>query len=230
MAAACFNASLGIFTFMIIFLVTPSTGEEYPLKSDRMGRIAGVSYVNLRSGPGISYPPITILNKGEVVKVEMLDGRWYRVSVPHRGSGYIYAEFLQLINGEEIEIAQSPPGQQTTKISGKEALKERAQEPIQLSTTKTPVNDLDQVPVVEPNGREQTPALRPKEIKGFLHPSLDRGKPTGNPLRFNGSLEGSIGIILLWILVPFCIFVLGWICGGNYYRRLDRIERTRLRF
>ena len=215
---------------MIFLLVTPSTGAEKPLKSDRMGRITGVSHVNLRSGPGISHPPITILNNGEVVNVERLEGSWYHVSVPHRGSGYIYEEFLQLITSEVIETAQSPPSQQTTQISDEETSKEQAQEPSQLSMAKTPVNDPDRVPVVEPNGREQTPALRPQEIKALPSPSLRRSKPTGIPLHFNESFRGSIWDNVLWILVPLCIFVLGWICGGNYYRRHDRLERTKLRF
>lgn len=36
--------------------------------------------------------------------------------------------------------------------------------------------------------------------------------------------------VLWWVGGAVCIFVLGFICGGNYYLRRDRIRRNRLRF
>jgi uncharacterized protein YraI len=33
-----------------------------------------------------------------------------------------------------------------------------------------------------------------------------------------------------WLGTALCIFILGWICGGNFYLRRDRIRRKKLRF
>ncbi len=36
--------------------------------------------------------------------------------------------------------------------------------------------------------------------------------------------------IFLWVGGALCFFILGWICGGNYYLRRDRLKRTKLHF
>jgi hypothetical protein len=34
---------------------------------------------------------------------------------------------------------------------------------------------------------------------------------------------------LRWLGAALCIFILGWICGGNFYLRRDRIKRAKIR-
>lgn len=57
-----------------------------------------------------------------------------------------------------------------------------------------------------------------------------RQKPKGRPMPIIKVLEGKEWEILWWLGVALCIFIIGWICGGNYYLYRDRIKRTKLRF
>jgi len=279
-AAACVNASLSILPLTLFLLVIPLGSEEKTELRDRRGRVAGASHVNLRSGPGISHPPITILNNGETVKVEKLEGSWYRVSLPQGVSGYIYAEFLQFFNGEPSEGTQVTLSQQGIDVSSEETLQERvpeapqvtlsqqgidlsseetlqerlpeapqvtlSQQGIDLSSEETlqerlpeapqvaaaikPEYAKESLPTTEPGNREETPAQLHVETEISPTPSQETEIPTGNPIRANQSVYTSLWNFTRWILVPLCIFVLGWIVGGNYYLRRDRIERTKLRF
>ena len=43
-------------------------------------------------------------------------------------------------------------------------------------------------------------------------------------------LEGRGWEVLWWLGIGLCIFIIGWICGGHYYLRRDRIKRSKLRF
>ena len=43
-------------------------------------------------------------------------------------------------------------------------------------------------------------------------------------------LEGHETELLVAVAIALAFFVIGWICGGNYYVRRDRRRRTRLRF
>ncbi len=52
----------------------------------------------------------------------------------------------------------------------------------------------------------------------------------GKPLPVVRVLEGREGDILWWLAAALCVFIVGWICGGNYYLRRDRIRRNRLHF
>jgi uncharacterized protein YraI len=54
--------------------------------------------------------------------------------------------------------------------------------------------------------------------------------PKGRPLPIIKVLEGREGDLLGWFGLALCVFILGWICGGNYYLRRDRIKRTKIRF
>lgn len=52
----------------------------------------------------------------------------------------------------------------------------------------------------------------------------------GKPLPVVRVLEGKEGDILWWLATALCIFIVGWICGGNYYLRRDRMRRKKLHF
>ena len=98
MAAACLNASLGFLSLTLLLTLVPSTSHALTETATRKARVAGASHVNLRSGPGISFPPVTILKNGEEVEVEKLEGGiWYRVSLPDGLRGYVYAELIHFL-------------------------------------------------------------------------------------------------------------------------------------
>lgn len=54
--------------------------------------------------------------------------------------------------------------------------------------------------------------------------------PKGQPLPIIKVLEGREWDLLGWFGLALCVFILGWICGGNYYLRRDRIKRTKIHF
>ncbi|TAJ87194.1 hypothetical protein EPO44_15655 [bacterium] len=60
-------------------------------------------------------------------------------------------------------------------------------------------------------------------------PRLER-ESKGKPLPVVKVLEGKEREILWWLGAALCIFVIGWVCGGNYYLRRDRIRRRKLHF
>jgi uncharacterized protein YgiM (DUF1202 family) len=52
----------------------------------------------------------------------------------------------------------------------------------------------------------------------------------GKPWPVVRAIEGREWEIFRWLLAALCIFIIGWICGGNYYLRRDRAKRTKLHF
>jgi hypothetical protein len=43
-------------------------------------------------------------------------------------------------------------------------------------------------------------------------------------------LEGRENELMIAAAVAAAFFFIGWICGGNYYLRRDRKQRTKIRF
>jgi hypothetical protein len=43
-------------------------------------------------------------------------------------------------------------------------------------------------------------------------------------------LEGRESDLLVWLSIAVVFFMIGWIFGGNYYLRRDRVRRRKLRF
>ena len=69
-----------------------------------------------------------------------------------------------------------------------------------------------------------------KDLQVLLTPEVERQTPKGKPLTIIELLEGKEWTILSWFGMALCIFIIGWICGGNYYLRRDQINRTKLHF
>lgn len=155
----------------------------------RKGRIQGESYVNCRSGPGISFDPIAVLRKGQEVHVVGEERGWYRVSLPGGQEGYIDKRFILLLGQQEVTRAPR---------------REEA--------------------VTEPDREE------PKDSEVTSSPPSERRVVRGRRIPLILLLEGKKWEILRWLGVFVCIFVLGWICGGSYYLRRERAQRSRLRF
>lgn len=122
MAAACLNASLGIISLTLLFTLIPSSSQVSTETTEGRARVAGASHVNLRSGPGISHPPVTILKNGEEVTVEKLEGSWYRISLADGLRGYVYAELIHFLpeqaeQGQEQTAAPATPPTPTIEVS-----------------------------------------------------------------------------------------------------------------
>lgn len=61
-------------------------------------------------------------------------------------------------------------------------------------------------------------------------PELAAQVRKGQPLPVIKVLEGKEWEVMGWLGVALCIFILGWVCGGNYYLRRDRVKRSKVHF
>ncbi len=177
---------LALLSFTLLLLVL-LPGDATAEATGERGEIQGESYVNLRSGPGLSRPSRAVLRKGVEVTVEREERNWYLVSLSDGRSGYVYKPFVRLLGVEEIKPA--------LEGAGAERVVER---------------------------EKDSPRSSPKRV--------ERQPPKGKSMPIITVIEGKEWEILLWFVVALGIFLVGWICGGNYYLRRDRIKRTKLRF
>ncbi len=74
-----------------------------------------------------------------------------------------------------------------------------------------------------------TPSQAPKPLPAAATPAEPNAPPAKSPSLLQ-LLEGRERDVMLWAAIAATFFFLGWICGGNYYVRRDRVKRTRLRF
>ncbi len=234
MAAACLNASLGVISLTLLFTLTPSTRQVLTETTERRATVAGASHVNLRSGPGISYPSVTILKNGEEVKVERLEGSWYRVSLPDGLRGYVYAELIHFLPEkaeQEQTAAPATPPTPIIEVSLAGSTQQRQPETVKPEPVVEQPEEVLPTPIVaQVKVQVEKPPASPPEFESSppkTQAVVPRKIETSVPVKAS---QGRGWEIVSWILVPSCIFVLGWILGGNYYLRRDRIERTKLRF
>ena len=168
---------LGFLSFILLSFVFPA-GAGAEDAAGKEGKITGQSFVNLRSGPDLTYPSTAVLKEGTEVVVEREEAPWYLVSLRDGRRGYVHKQFIRLLGDA---------GRREVPSSG-------------------------------------SPGEGEKEKRA--HPPA----PQAGAMALLKVLEGREREILWWFGLGLCVFILGWICGGNYYRRRDRIRRTRLRF
>jgi len=233
-AAACLNAILGFLSLTLLFTLTPSKSQALTEMTVRRGRVAGASHVNLRSGPDISYPPVTIIKNGEEVNVEKLEGNWYRISLPDGSRGYVYADLIHFLPEkaeQELSVAPVIPPTPTREVFLEDSTPKPQPETVTLEPMVEQPDEILPTPIVaQAEDLVEKIAASPPEIESFppkTEAVVPRKIETTVPVK--GS-QAQLWEIFGWIIVPSCIFVLGWILGGNYYLRRDRIERTKLRF
>ena len=152
--------------------------------------------------------PIKILRIGEEVDVERLEGSWYRVSLPDGKSGYVYKPLVYLSGHEEAESIQAgnAPGQEHGVSKG-----------IAVKGTNG----------AEGKSRSRAPR---RQIEFSQTNPVEKDSPKDNPPLTMGIGQERLLVIVIWITAALCIFILGWILGGNYYLRRDRIYRSKLHF
>ncbi|MFQ5916566.1 MAG: SH3 domain-containing protein [Candidatus Binatia bacterium] len=199
---------ISIFPHILFISLALVSGENLADPKAKKGKITGASHVNLRSGPGISHPPIKILRIGAEVDVERLEGSWYRVSLPDGKRGYVYKPLVYLAEHEEGESVKV--GNATGQEPGV---------PKEIAATDT-------------NSTEEKGHFAvPRRQKELSHTNLvEKEIPKDNPPLTMGIGPGQVLVIAMWITAALCIFILGWILGGNYYLRRDRINRSKLHF
>ena len=248
----------GILPHILFFSLVLLSRDGLTDLKEKKGEIVGASHVNLRSGPGISHPPTKILRIGEEVAVERLEGSWYRVSLPDGMRGYVYEAFIYLLSRPEIKFAKEDPATAQVKQAAEESATEQPTEAAReesASDQETEVARKNSVAERVREGAEEQPFAQEKEAPNERNlietnsgkneepstpsaHSLDistanlaeRENPAANAIPPTDPSWGSLREMAIWSMVALCIFILGWILGGNYYLRRDRIERTKIHF
>jgi hypothetical protein len=65
---------------------------------------------------------------------------------------------------------------------------------------------------------------------GEAPPAKEQNIPAEKSPSIIQMLEGRESDLLIWLSIAVVSFMIGWIFGGNYYLRRDRVRRRKLRF
>jgi hypothetical protein len=65
---------------------------------------------------------------------------------------------------------------------------------------------------------------------GEASPAKEPNLPAEKSPSIIQMLEGRESDLLVWLSIAVVFFMIGWIFGGNYYLRRDRVRRRKLRF
>lgn len=204
--------------------------------AEKKAIIQGVSHANLRAGPGVSHPTKTILNENDQLLIEGKEGEWYSVATVDGQKGYVHQSLVRVIGEERVpatreDVIAAPP-------AGKEAKPALPSAPptVPLQAPKAPpavdVPEAAPKAVIAPKDVNPTPLManpatsRPPSVAGAQDTRTVEAK---SPALIH-LLEGREGDMVLWLAIAVAFFFIGWICGGNYYLRRDRLKRTKLRF
>ena len=176
--------------------------------------VSGTPTANIRVGPGVEHAIIVTLKENDPVVIEKLEGDWYLVTAADGLKGYMHKSLLKIT--EQAEKPAAAP----VKTTGSQA-----KEPGKAVSDPTPAL---------PTTQETAPAVEPKPA---MPPS-----PTAPPVNVQSSpapakssaliqmIEGRETETLVCLGVSVLTFLLGWICGGIYALRRDRLKRGRLVF
>jgi len=69
-----------------------------------------------------------------------------------------------------------------------------------------------------------------RESSAATSPDAEQKIPAVKAPSIIQMLEGRENDLILGLSIAVIFFVVGWICGGNYYLRRDRARRRKLRF
>lgn len=66
-----------------------------------------VSYIELHSGPGVGYPVLNVVEKGEFVEVLVKRTRWIKVKDKHGNLGWLHQDDLLALSHQGEQLMQS---------------------------------------------------------------------------------------------------------------------------
>jgi hypothetical protein len=196
--------------------------------AQRKATIQGARQANIRVGPGMDQGIKGILKENEQFTIEGQDGEWYLVETPAGQKGYVHQSVVKLAGEEQA------PAVFTESNIAKPAVTE-SKDPNKPSTTEAPASATAQPALTETSPTKPRPPANaqpaplpaaPGQPAGAVRKPDDRRKsPSLIEL-----LEGRETDMMLWAAIAFVFFLIGWICGGHYYLRRDRVRRNKLRF
>jgi uncharacterized protein YgiM (DUF1202 family) len=171
--------------------------------------VAGAPKANVRAGAGIDHAIRATLNEGEQVGVGKLDGEWYEVTTSDGQTGYIHRSLLKF--GGEAPSAQTPQSAVKNKNdkTAKASSRMVGTSP-QVATGDTVKASKSKSSVVAASKESDAPASKSPSIVQML--------------------EGREHDLMIGAVLAVVFFFIGWICGGSYYLRRDRRQRSKIRF
>jgi hypothetical protein len=164
---------------------------------------------NVRAGAGIDHAIRATLNEGAQVAVGKLDGEWYEVTAPDGQTGYIHKSLLKF--GTETSSAQTSPSAVKSKND------KTAKAGSRMIGTPSQVATGD---AAKASKSKSSVAAAPKESDA----------PASKSPSIVQMLEGYEHELMMGAVLAVVFFFIGWICGGNYYLRRDRRQRSKIRF
>jgi hypothetical protein len=189
------------------------------------GTIEGAQTLHVRSGPGVEHSSVGLLNRGDAVEVQSVEGSWARIR--HRGGeGWVHASFVTMGSGA---AANEPPPPTPTRTPSPP-----------VETTGTPTSEAETAATDTGDGPTVEAIAGEGEISGDLRASIDRILTLTEAMhhdlerrrntlpataRSDGGigLQSGIGLLALGAVVGFFI---GTIIG----RQQERRGRSRVRF
>ncbi|MCI0353338.1 MAG: SH3 domain-containing protein, partial [Acidobacteriales bacterium] len=86
------------------------TEDETPAASEEFAVVASSAAVNVRSGPGTQYTPVTQLQPSTVVEVVAFEREWVLIELADGRTGYVFASLLTNASAGGGDFGCSKPG------------------------------------------------------------------------------------------------------------------------
>ncbi len=195
----------------------------------RRASVQGATHVNLRSGPGLSHTPITVLSENAPLIIEGQEGEWMRVKTADGQQGYVHQSLVKILDDDQKPTpAKESMAGETAVATVKTPQSSVPDTP--PTRTKAPVkSDGESVSTTE-SAAESSPPVAASPARTFAEQKESKpAEPVKSPPLIH-LLEGRESDMTVWLAIAVAFFLLGWICGGNFYLRRDRARRTKLRF
>ena len=181
--------------------------------------IANTPTANLRVGPGTEQAIVITLKEGDVVTVEKLEGEWYQVTAAEGQKGYIHKNLIKV--GEPQKVA-------TTPAAAPDGAKSEVNKPTPTPSTTSTIEAPGKLATPPPPA--PTPAPEKSVTPQPAAQSSDAVPTTRKSTALIRLIEGRETEAVIGFGIAVLFFVFGWICGGIYSLRRDRVRRSRLVF
>lgn len=203
---------MGLLSLLLITQTFWTTGAMAAEKAV----VFGTPTANIRGGPGVEHQIIVTLKENDPLVIEKLEGEWYLVTAADGLKGYMHKNLVKIAGDVQKPAAPvAKPAETPTKEAVKPPPPPAA--PVVVSPQKALAPAQEPVPAKLPSAgpvpldvkRSPTPAKAPALIQ---------------------FIEGRETETLICLIVAAVAFLLGWLCGGTYSLRRDRLKRSRLNF
>lgn len=204
-------------TLVILFAPVPALPQ-----GRGAGTIEGAQTLHVRSGPGVEHSSVGLLNRGDNVDVESVDGSWAKIRHRH-GEGWVHASFITMRSGA-VASETAPATPTRTPDPTDNATVAPAGE---SDTPATPESDTGpSVDAAVDGGDMQTDIHRILTLTEAMHHDLERRRnslPVDARADSGIGLQSGIGLLALGAVIGFFV---GTILG----RQQERRGRSRVRF